>query len=404
MAVNGIWQLVIVALIFVTVAILLGIAFGLAPRLKKNNEPSTGSSFIELAITGPTGPTGSDGAMSNTGPSGKSGSGTNTGGVGATGPTGPQGADGTSSNTGLAGPIGVTGANGPTGNTGATGSSGSVGATGSAGRTGPTGTAGRAGPAFVLGAVGTSPNEDAAVLFGGIFQLEPASTSFPGVITTGTQSFAGTKTFDNITATTLNSTNVTATTTVIGTNINTTNVNVSTIVGTNIQSPNVIIQKEYYLEMRQGSAGGQNILNDQVSITLITYPDPPVFVSNWPTPSTTVFFVPVPGFYQITLSVRWFQQFNNSNKYYEIQIIDVTGFPLTLQSGPGGSLLTTLASPDLSVTTVAFFSAGSNIFSTGVRWAALDTPGAQTAVISRNTSADFVRSASTVLSARFLNP
>jgi len=48
---------------------------------------------------------------------------------------------------------------------------------------------------LTLAAVGASPNANGAVLSAGALTLEPASTSFPGVVTTGTQSLAGTKTF-----------------------------------------------------------------------------------------------------------------------------------------------------------------------------------------------------------------
>ena len=48
-----------------------------------------------------------------------------------------------------------------------------------------------------LAAVGASPNANGASLAGQALNLEPASASFPGVITTGAQSFAGNKTFGN---------------------------------------------------------------------------------------------------------------------------------------------------------------------------------------------------------------
>lgn len=49
-----------------------------------------------------------------------------------------------------------------------------------------------------LGAVGASPNANAASLSGQVLTLQPASASFPGVITTGSQSIAGSKTFSNL--------------------------------------------------------------------------------------------------------------------------------------------------------------------------------------------------------------
>ena len=52
-----------------------------------------------------------------------------------------------------------------------------------------------AGAAVTLSAVGSSPNANAATLTGQVLNLEPASSSFPGVVTTGTQNIAGAKTF-----------------------------------------------------------------------------------------------------------------------------------------------------------------------------------------------------------------
>jgi hypothetical protein len=46
-----------------------------------------------------------------------------------------------------------------------------------------------------LAAVGTAPNANAATLTGQALRLQPASGSFPGVVTTANQAFAGTKTF-----------------------------------------------------------------------------------------------------------------------------------------------------------------------------------------------------------------
>jgi hypothetical protein len=48
-----------------------------------------------------------------------------------------------------------------------------------------------------VGAIGASPNANAATITGTILNLEPASASFGGVVTTGTQAFAGFKTFGN---------------------------------------------------------------------------------------------------------------------------------------------------------------------------------------------------------------
>lgn len=50
---------------------------------------------------------------------------------------------------------------------------------------------------ITLTAIGGTPNANAASLTGQTLRLQPASASFPGVVTTGTQSFAGAKTMVN---------------------------------------------------------------------------------------------------------------------------------------------------------------------------------------------------------------
>ncbi|HEX6914403.1 MAG TPA: hypothetical protein VF145_04140 [Chitinophagaceae bacterium] len=49
-----------------------------------------------------------------------------------------------------------------------------------------------------LAAIGNTPNANGATLSSGTFTLQPASASFGGVVTTGTQTFAGTKTFNDL--------------------------------------------------------------------------------------------------------------------------------------------------------------------------------------------------------------
>lgn len=49
-----------------------------------------------------------------------------------------------------------------------------------------------------LAAVGSSPNANAASLSSQVLNLQPADASFPGVVTTGTQTFAGAKTFSGV--------------------------------------------------------------------------------------------------------------------------------------------------------------------------------------------------------------
>lgn len=54
---------------------------------------------------------------------------------------------------------------------------------------------------FTLGAIGSSPNANGATYSSGILVLQPASASFGGVITTGSQTFAGDKGFIGIVST-----------------------------------------------------------------------------------------------------------------------------------------------------------------------------------------------------------
>ena len=61
---------------------------------------------------------------------------------------------------------------------------------------------------ITLSAIGSVPNADAATLTGSVLNLQPADATYGGVVTTGTQTFAGAKTFTSIgsTAITGNST------------------------------------------------------------------------------------------------------------------------------------------------------------------------------------------------------
>lgn len=56
---------------------------------------------------------------------------------------------------------------------------------------------GGGGGVTALSAIGSTPNANAATITSSVLNLQPASTSFGGVITTGTQSFAGAKTFNS---------------------------------------------------------------------------------------------------------------------------------------------------------------------------------------------------------------
>lgn len=58
------------------------------------------------------------------------------------------------------------------------------------------GGAGGGGASFKLGNVGSSPNAKAATLISGTLRLQPASATQPGVVTTGSQTFEGAKSFN----------------------------------------------------------------------------------------------------------------------------------------------------------------------------------------------------------------
>ena len=150
-------------------------------------------------ITGPTGSKGDVGSTGSTGPKGEPGATGSKGDLGTKGDVGPTGTKGDLGPTGAKGDVGVgaTGATGSKGDVGvgATGAKGQKGEVG-VGATGATGATGSAG-VLALAAVGGTPNANAATLSGGTLNLQPASASFGGVVTTTTQSFVGAKTMVN---------------------------------------------------------------------------------------------------------------------------------------------------------------------------------------------------------------
>jgi len=54
------------------------------------------------------------------------------------------------------------------------------------------------GGSITLSAIGSSSNANGATITGSVLNLQPANASFGGVVTTGTQTFAGAKTFSNL--------------------------------------------------------------------------------------------------------------------------------------------------------------------------------------------------------------
>ena len=143
--------------------------------------------------TGPAGPIGLTGATGPQGIQGEQGiAGTNgiNGADGATGPAGPQGPIGL---TGVTGPQGIQGEQGPIGLTGPQGPQGIAGATG------PQGPAG-SNASITTGAIGATSTANGATLTAGVLSLTPADATNGGVLTNGTQTIAGAKTFTNAVA------------------------------------------------------------------------------------------------------------------------------------------------------------------------------------------------------------
>jgi hypothetical protein len=153
-------------------------------------------------IKGDTGPAGANGAN---GPQGLQGIKGDKGDTGATGPQGPIGLTGPAGAmgaTGATGPQGLQGIKGDKGDTGATGAQGPIGLTGPAGATGaqgPIGLTGQAGSntTIVMGAISVTSNANGATISSGVLTLNPADAINGGIITNGTQTITGPKTFVN---------------------------------------------------------------------------------------------------------------------------------------------------------------------------------------------------------------
>ena len=157
---------------------------------------------------GPQGPAGNDGSDGATGPIGPQGPAGNDGSDGATGPIGPQGPAGNDGSDGATGPIGPQGPAGNDGSDGATGPAGPQGPAGNDGSDGATGPMGPQGPAgFVSlnGATGTTQTYTTGTSGSDFtistssnvhtFNIPNAGAAARGVVSTGTQTLAGAKTF-----------------------------------------------------------------------------------------------------------------------------------------------------------------------------------------------------------------
>lgn len=212
----------------------------------------------DTGATGVTGATGSKGDTGEIGPTGQPGAAASKGDTGDTGPAGPAGTlgvlapivNGITGNAngatlvgstlnldaatpffggvvttlaqafsgtktflngiGVSGPVNINGDVGVTGNMTVSGTltTNNLNVTGTVTGTNLTGT--NTGN-VTLAAIGATPNANAATLSGAngqVLNLQPASTSFGGVVTTGAQSFSGAKTFTStVTATNISGTN-----------------------------------------------------------------------------------------------------------------------------------------------------------------------------------------------------
>jgi hypothetical protein len=162
-------------------------------------------------VAGPTGATGPAGAVGPQGTQGLPGTnGTNgiDGAVGPQGPQGLQGIQGVAGPTGADGPQGlqgVQGAVGPQGDQGLQGIQGVAGPQGDQGLQGiqgPIGPQGDVGPAgsdanVTIGAISTSSDPNGATITAGELKLAPADATNGGIVTTGTQTFGGSKIFSS---------------------------------------------------------------------------------------------------------------------------------------------------------------------------------------------------------------
>ena len=162
------------------------------------NSAAVSSETGPTGSQGPTGPTGSQGPTGPTGEKGDSGDSTLTGATGYTGYTGYTGAG----YTGYTGPTGADSyVTGPTGYTGPTGEASSVtgptGPPGSTSLTGATGPTGYSSFAGVTGISSTGFTDGAALSSNNYLQLGPATSVYPGIVTTETQTFSGSKTFSS---------------------------------------------------------------------------------------------------------------------------------------------------------------------------------------------------------------
>ena len=187
--------------------------------IKTETDPTGGTAFTiagtnELmsvpyalfSANGTAGPIGAKGATGAVGPVGATGPVGASGSVGSTGPAGATGSDGSTGSAGASGPAGAAGVAGAQGIQGLTGSAGAAGTQGIQGIQGLTGSV-----ANVAAISGTSTANGASITSGEL-SLTPADATNGGIVTNGTQTFAGAKTFNATITGSINGNATTATT------------------------------------------------------------------------------------------------------------------------------------------------------------------------------------------------
>jgi len=146
-----------------------------------------------IGAQGPAGLNGIDGVAGVPGPQGEMGPAGIDGVAGVPGPQGDMGPQGPQGEMGPAGIDGVAGVPGPQGDQGPMGTQGDMGPQGPQGETGPAGS----NASITMGAISNSSSANGATIASGVLTLAPADANNGGVVTTGSQTFAGSKTFSS---------------------------------------------------------------------------------------------------------------------------------------------------------------------------------------------------------------
>lgn len=126
--------------------------------------------------------------------------------------------------------------------------------------------------------VGAVPNSSGASIVAGVITLQQASASFPGVVTTAVQAFAGDKTFDNLLANSLaTKTNAVGTGTVVNFSIAATNtVTLDNAIRTLTFTAPAAVNTACYVIVTQAPSGITKILNWPASVNAGSFVTIPV--------------------------------------------------------------------------------------------------------------------------------